>query len=178
MPLTSPMRALLDTAAVATRVVPDALVNASREAVHATGIEAEIERAAVQCKPGSSGARALSSWALAVDQTSSSDARKVFRDAGYRPRWNSSFRRRLRPRLYWPEAGLVFEVTAVASLDPTALCSTTETNRVVIGTTGSAGRLVRHHCDVTERPQSFSRRIGRGRATAVTILRIGFGVVL
>jgi very-short-patch-repair endonuclease len=118
MRVTSPLRALLDLAAVAPEKVEDAII---RGVVHAKlftpkAVEAELGRAAIRGKPGVNALRAALK-SLGVGRYTPSQlerrARRLFRQAGLPdPRVEVVFGEYGEYRLdfYWPEAQLVVEV--------------------------------------------------------------------
>jgi hypothetical protein len=117
VPVTSPMRGLLDTAAVAPEVVPDAMLRAFRAKLFTPkALEAELQRTGAKGKPG---VRALRTALkdLGVGRYTPSElerrARRLFRDCGLPPpQVEVVFGAHGEYRLdfYWPEADMVIEV--------------------------------------------------------------------
>ncbi|HEV3351552.1 MAG TPA: hypothetical protein VG076_01445 [Acidimicrobiales bacterium] len=117
VPVTTPMRALLDAAAVAPEVVPEAMVNAFIAKLFTPkALDAEIARASARGKPGISALRAALKD-LGVGRYTPSQlerrARRLFRASGLpQPQAEVVFGEYGEYRLdfYWPEADLVVEV--------------------------------------------------------------------
>jgi len=140
--VTSPMRGLLDTAAVAPEVVSDAMIRAfSARLFTPKALEAEIERASVKGKPGVSALRAAFKE-LGVGRYTPSQlerrARRLFRACGLPPpQVEVVFGEHGEYRLdfYWLEADLVVEVDGWSiHATPTARRRDfRKQNRVVIG---------------------------------------------
>jgi hypothetical protein len=115
--VTSPMRALLDTASVAPELVPDAMVRAfTAKLFTPRALEADIERASTRGKPGVAALRA-GLKDLGVGRYTPSQlerrARRLFKAAGLPPpQVEVVFGEHGEYRLdfYWPEADLVIEV--------------------------------------------------------------------
>ena len=117
VPVTSPMRGLLDTAAVAPEVVQDAMIRAFGARLFTPGaLEAELTRAAVKGKPGISALRsALKDLGVGRYTPSALErrARRLFRVCGLPPPqvevvFGDDGEYRL--DFFWPEADLVVEV--------------------------------------------------------------------
>lgn len=111
------MRGLLDTAAVAPDIVPDAMVKAFlSKRFTPKALEAEIARAATQGKPGVNALRtALLDLGVGRYTPSALErrARQLFKAAGLpSPQVEVAFGKHGEYRLdfYWPEADLVIEV--------------------------------------------------------------------
>jgi len=140
--VTSPMRGLLDTAAVAPEVVQDAMIRAFTARLFTpNALEAEIGRAGVKGKPGVSALRATLKE-LGVGRYTPSQlerrARRLFRDCGLPPpQMEVVFGEHGEYRLdfYWPEADLVVEVDGW-SIHATPIARRRDfrkQNRIVIG---------------------------------------------
>ena len=140
--VTSPMRALLDTAGVAPDVVPDAMVAGfSRKLFAPKALEAEIARASTKGKPGVTALRAALKE-LGVGRYTPSQlerrARRLFRAIGLpEPQVEVKFgdHGEYRVDFYWPEADLMIEVDGW-SIHATPLARRRDfrkQNRIVIG---------------------------------------------
>jgi len=139
---TSPMRGLLDTAAVTPEVAADAMIRAfSAKLFTPAAIEAELGRAGVKGKPGVRALRAALKE-LGVGRYTPSElerrARRLFRDCGLPPpQVEVVFGEHGEYRLdfYWPEADLVVEVDGWSiHANPIARRSDfRKQNRIVIG---------------------------------------------
>jgi len=142
VPVTSPMRGLLDTAAVAPEIVQDAMVRAfSARLFTPNALESEMERASVKGKPGISALRAALKD-LGVGRYTPSElerrARRLFRACGLpAPQIEVVFGKHGEYRLdfFWPEADLVVEVDGW-SIHATPMARRRDfrkQNRIVIG---------------------------------------------
>lgn len=140
--VTSPMRALLDTAGVAPDVVPDAMINAfTAKLFTPKALEAEIARASANGKPGINALRAALKE-LGVGRYTPSQlerrARQLFKACGLPPpqvevRFGDDGEYRI--DFYWPEADLMIEVDGW-SIHATPLARRRDfrkQNRIVIG---------------------------------------------
>ena len=117
VPLTSPMRGLLDTAGVAPEIVQDAMIRAfTARRFTPKALEAEIERASAKGKPGVNALRAALKD-LGVGRNTPSElerrARRLFKQCGLPPPqvevvFGDDGEYRL--DFFWPEADLVVEV--------------------------------------------------------------------
>ena len=140
--VTSPMRALLDTAGVAPEVVPDAMITAFlRKLFTPNAVQAEIARASTNGKPGVSALRAALKE-LGIGRYTPSQlerrARRLFRALGLpEPQVEVKFgdHGEYRIDFYWPEADLMIEVDGW-SIHATPLARRRDfrkQNRIVIG---------------------------------------------
>jgi very-short-patch-repair endonuclease len=140
--VTSPMRALLDTAGVAPEVVPDAMITGfSRKLFTPHALQAEIARASTCGKPGITALRAALKE-LGVGRYTPSQlerrARRLFRALGLPdPQVEVKFgdHGEYRIDFYWPEADLMIEVDGW-SIHATPLARRRDfrkQNRIVIG---------------------------------------------
>jgi len=140
--VTSPMRGLLDTAAVAPEVVPDAMIRAFTAKLFTPKVlEAEVERASTNGKPGVTALRAALKD-LGVGRYTPSQlerrARRLFRDCGLPPpQLEVVFGEHGEYRLdfFWPEADLVVEVDgwSVHAAPSARRRDFRKQNRIVIG---------------------------------------------
>jgi hypothetical protein len=140
--VTSPMRGLLDTSAVAPGIVPDAMINGfSAKLFTPNALEAEIARASANGKPGINAMRAALKE-LGIGRYTPSQlerrARQLFRACGLPPpqvevRFGNDGEYRI--DFYWPEADLMIEVDGW-SIHATPLARRRDfrkQNRIVIG---------------------------------------------
>ncbi|MBV9662992.1 MAG: hypothetical protein JOZ37_03420, partial [Actinobacteria bacterium] len=142
--VTSPMRAVVDAAAVAPEVVPDAMIAAFSKKLFTPGaLEAELKRAATNGKPGITVVRAaLKDLGIGRHTPSQLErrARRLFRAIGLPdPQVEVKFgdHGEFRVDFYWPEADLVIEVDGW-SVHATPLARRRDfrkQNRIVIGGT-------------------------------------------
>ena len=135
--MTSPLRAVLDVGSVAPDQVSDALLNGLIAKLFTPkAVEAELERAGVQGKPGIAAVReALGELGVGRYTPSQLEvrARRAFRAAGVpQPQMEVVFGSDGEYRLdfYWPEGALVVEVDGWSIA---ARADFTKQNRVVIG---------------------------------------------
>lgn len=142
IPVTSPMRGLLDTAAVAPDAIADAMVRAfTAKLFTPKTLEAELARASVRGKPGISALRAALRD-LGVGRYTPSElerrARRLFRAIGMPPpRVEVVFGEHGEYRLdfFWPEADLVVEVDgwSIHAAPAARRRDFRKQNRIVIG---------------------------------------------
>lgn len=142
VPTTSPMRALLDTAAVAPEVVQDAMIRAFSARLFTPGaLEAELARASAKGKPGVSALRAALKD-LGVGRYTPSElerrARRLFRECGLPPpQVEVVFGEHGEYRLdfFWPAADLVVEVDgwSIHAAPEARRRDFRKQNRIVIG---------------------------------------------
>src|SRR5581483_7213365 len=145
--LTSPMRALLDTAGVAPDVVSDAMTRAfSLKLFTPRALEAELQRAAVNGKPGVSVLRAALKD-LGVGRFTPSElerrARRLFRECGLpEPQVEVVFGEHGEYRIdfFWADADVVVEVDgrSVHGSPRARRRDFRKQNRIVIGNPGSS----------------------------------------
>jgi very-short-patch-repair endonuclease len=140
--VTSPMRAVLDSAGVAPEVVSDAMITAfSRKLFTPGALEGELKRASTNGKPGTTALRAALKD-LGVGRYTPSQlerrAKKLFRAIGLpEPQVEVKFGEHGEYRIdfYWPEADLMIEVDGW-SIHATPLARRRDfrkQNRIVIG---------------------------------------------
>jgi hypothetical protein len=140
--VTSPLRALVDIGGVAPDYVPEALLNGLIAKLFTpNAVARELERAAVQGKPGVSVLRAAL-LDLGIGRYTPSQlearARKLFRDAGLPPPQVEVVfgdHNEYRLDFYWPEADLVIEVDgwSIHAAPGARRTDFRKQNRVVIG---------------------------------------------
>ncbi|MBV8692169.1 MAG: hypothetical protein JOZ37_19235 [Actinobacteria bacterium] len=140
--VTSPMRAVLDSAGVAPNVVPNAMISAFSKKLFTPGaLEAELKRASTSGKPGITALRAALKE-LGVGRYTPSQlerrARRLFRAIGLpEPQVEVRFGEHgeFRIDFYWPAADLMIEVDGW-SIHATPLARRRDfrkQNRMVIG---------------------------------------------
>lgn len=142
VPVTSPMRGLLDSAAVAPEIVPDAMIRGFTAKLFTPKVlEAEIERVSAKGKPGLSALRAALKD-LGVGRYTPSQlerrARRLFRACGLPPpQVEVVFGEHGEYRLdfFWPDADLVVEVDgwSIHAAPDARRRDFRKQNRVVIG---------------------------------------------